>query len=496
MKVPENVKCIIRQLNNAGHDAYAVGGCVRDTILGRLPDDWDITTDAKPEEVKAVFKKTVDTGLLHGTVTVLMNGEGYEVTTYRIDGDYGDGRHPDNVSFTPDLEEDLKRRDFTVNAIAYNDETGYVDCFGGVEDIENRIIRCVGNPDERFSEDALRIMRAVRFSGQLEFTIEDDTYEAIKRHVDNLKNVSAERIRVEFEKLLMSVEPEKFMMLYDTGITKIILPEFDICMDTEQNTPHHIYDVGNHTIHALINLNYFIRHAKGETSAARDAEYLEKQTEGFSDSEKDSFKKCLEKILPVTDKALSSVTKKEEKILAFTMLLHDIAKPRCKTTDERGDHFKGHPAVSADMSKEILRRLKFDNETIKSVSHLVFYHDYRTPLVKKNIRRGLSKIGKDYMGLFNVVTASDIMAQSPELMMEKCDRIAGGAVIADEIILDEECISLKDLCITGSDLIKDGMKPGPGIGEVLNRLLDMVIDDPKLNDYEVLLSKSREWREG
>ena len=230
LEIPKNAEIVLHTLENAGYEAYVVGGCVRDSILGRKPDDWDITTSAKPEQVKALFHRTVDTGLQHGTVTVLMEKEGYEVTTYRVDGEYEDGRHPKEVTFTASLEEDLKRRDFTINAMAYNPSRGLVDLFGGLEDIQGKIIRCVGDPLERFTEDALRIMRAVRFSAQLGFTIEDETRKALGVLAPNLKHVSAERIQVELVKLLVSPHPDYLRVAYETGITAEFLPEFDACI--------------------------------------------------------------------------------------------------------------------------------------------------------------------------------------------------------------------------------------------------------------------------
>ena len=230
INLPDDVKYIIEQLTAAGYEAYAVGGCVRDSVLGRTPKDWDITTSAEPLEVKKLFRRTVDTGIKHGTVTVMMKSEGYEVTTYRIDGTYSDHRRPEFVSFTRELSEDLLRRDFTINAMAYNEETGLVDLYDGMGDIERRVIRCVGNPDERFDEDALRIMRAVRFAAQLDYEIEDATKEATRKaatdHAPELSAVSAERIETELTKLIMSDHPEKLMDAYKMGITKVIFPEF------------------------------------------------------------------------------------------------------------------------------------------------------------------------------------------------------------------------------------------------------------------------------
>ena len=252
--MPQKVKFIIKQLMDNGFEAYAVGGCVRDSILGREPNDWDITTSALPGQVKEVFEHTVDTGIQHGTVTVVLDKENFEVTTYRIDGEYEDNRHPKEVIFTANLVEDLKRRDFTVNAMAYNDETGLVDVFGGISDLNEKIIRCVGNAEDRFSEDALRVLRAARFAAQLGFSIEDGTMQAMKSMAPNLANISAERIQVELVKLIISDNPDMIKTAYELGITKIVLPEFDKIMNIEQNNPHHIYTVGEHTLYALKNV--------------------------------------------------------------------------------------------------------------------------------------------------------------------------------------------------------------------------------------------------
>ena len=251
IELPERVKEILDTIMEAGYEAYAVGGCIRDSILGRKPNDWDITTSASPYEIKELFRRTVDTGIQHGTVTVMMDKEGFEVTTYRIDGDYKDGRHPSEVTFTASLKEDLRRRDFTINAMAYNEQNGLVDIFGGMQDIADGVIRCVGEPRERFSEDALRIMRAVRFSAQLGYQIEEKTKAAIEELAPTLKKISAERIQVELVKLVTSKHPEELLTAYETGITSVILPEFDLCMETEQHNPHHLYNVGMHTIHAM-----------------------------------------------------------------------------------------------------------------------------------------------------------------------------------------------------------------------------------------------------
>lgn len=264
MRLPRSVVEIIDRLESLGYEAYAVGGCVRDTLLGREPEDWDITTSAKPEAVKKAFDRTIDTGIEHGTVTVMKNHVGYEVTTYRIDGEYEDNRHPKQVSFTGNLVDDLERRDFTINAMAYNPKTGLVDAFDGTSDLKRRIIRCVGDPDKRFDEDALRMLRAVRFSGQLQFTIEEKTRQAIVERAEHLQNISAERIRVEMTKLLISKDSGQLREAVDTGMTAYFLPELDRMMTFEQKNPHHIYTVGEHSIVSVEVMNCFLRQKNAE----------------------------------------------------------------------------------------------------------------------------------------------------------------------------------------------------------------------------------------
>ena len=263
MEIPAKAEKILNTLQSAGYEAYVVGGCVRDSLLNRTPGDWDITTSATPWQVKALFRKTVDTGLKHGTVTVLDGGEQFEVTTYRVDGTYEDGRHPSSVTFTGSLKEDLQRRDFTINAMAYNKKDGLVDIFGGVRDLDRRLIRAVGDPEKRFEEDALRMMRAVRFAAQLDYKIDEDTAAAIGKLAPNLQKVSSERIRTELEKLLVSDHPEKLRTAYETGLTRYFLPEFDVCMATPQNNPHHCYSVGEHILHSVTAA------AAGEKAAAK-----------------------------------------------------------------------------------------------------------------------------------------------------------------------------------------------------------------------------------
>ena len=433
LRIPEKAEIILHTLEEAGYEAYVVGGCVRDSILGRSPDDWDITTSAKPEEVKALFRRTVDTGLIHGTVTVMLDKEGFEVTTYRVDGEYEDGRHPKEVSFTASLEEDLKRRDFTINAMAYNPKRGLVDLFGGVQDMEKRIIRCVGNPLERFTEDALRILRAVRFSAQLGFSIEGETLKAISVLAPNLKYVSAERIQVELLKLLVSPHPDYLRTAYEAGITKEILPEFDRCMETEQNTPLPCHNVGEHTLQSLLNI-------------------------------------------------------RADKVLRLTMLLHDFGKPVVKRTDEDGgDHFKTHGPEGEKMAVSILRRLKMDNDTIRKVRSLIKWHDYRPKGEAVSVRKAISLIGEELFPLYLEVQKADILAQSAYRREEKLARLTAVSALYEEILDRGQCISLKTMALTGRDLIDVGYTPGKELGEILEKLLVHVLENPEDNKKEILL---------
>ena len=440
IEIPSKAAVILRTLEEAGYEAYAVGGCVRDSILGRSPDDWDITTSAAPEQVKALFRHTVDTGLKHGTVTVLIEKEGFEVTTYRVDGEYEDGRHPKDVTFTASLREDLKRRDFTINAMAYNPSAGLVDLFGGMEDIRSKTIRCVGNPLERFTEDALRIMRAVRFSAQLGFRIEEETNRALGVLAGNLRHVSAERIQTELLKLLLSPHPDYLRIAYEAGITREFLPEWDRCMETEQNTPHHCYTVGEHILHSLLNV-------------------------------------------------------RSDKVLRLTMLLHDIGKPAVKKTDENGrDHFKMHGPAGEKMAHDILRRLKFDNDTIAKVCRLVKWHDYRPLPDMRAVRRAVNRIGEDLFPMFLEVQRADCLAQSLYLREEKIARLDGVCACWEQIQRERQCVSLKTLAVTGRDLIALGVSPGKEIGEILSYLLEIVLEDPRENQKEKLLEKAADYR--
>ncbi|MDE7224685.1 MAG: CCA tRNA nucleotidyltransferase, partial [Acetatifactor sp.] len=391
INLPEKVKYIIDRITEAGYEAYAVGGCIRDSIMGREPNDWDITTSARPEQVKALFQRTIDTGIAHGTVTVMLEKEGFEVTTYRIDGEYEDHRHPKEVVFTSQLVEDLRRRDFTINAMAYNETEGLVDVFHGLEDIERKVIRCVGCARDRFTEDALRILRAIRFSAQLGYDIEEETVRAIRELAPSLFTISAERIQTELVKLLISPHPDYLRQAYDMNVTAVILPELDHCMRTAQNHPHHCYTVGEHILRSL--------------------QYVPAQ-----------------------------------KDMRLAMLLHDIGKPRTLEVDSEGiTHFYGHPAVSAKMAEQILRRLKFDNDTIATVCRLVEFHDYGNS-VKPDpaaVRRAMNRIGEDIFPKFLMVKRADIMAQSDYQRSEKLERLDEWEKKYQSILEKQQCVSLK-----------------------------------------------------
>ena len=437
INIPKSARHIIDVLYSNGYEAFVVGGCVRDSLMGIEPKDWDITTSASPMEIKRLFPRTVDTGIQHGTVTVRLNHTNYEVTTFRIEDDYVDGRHPSSVSFTNLLSEDLKRRDFTINAMAYNDRLGIVDEFDGIGDLESKVIRCVGNPRERFAEDALRMMRAVRFAAQLGFTIDEDTKEAIRELAPTLSKVSKERIAVELVKILVSDHPEEIRTAYQLGLTKVFMPEFDVAMETIQNNHHHMYTVGEHSIVAM-------QHVRSE------------------------------------------------RMIRLIMLLHDLAKPVVLTTDDAGyDHFVGHQQAGADMARGILRRLKFDNATIDFVYKMIRHHDDRPPMDNKAlVRRRISQIGLENMPMMIEIKRADILGQSQhefESKMAYVDQLEQAYL---EIIEKNYCVNKKDLSVNGNDLIAMGMRPGEEVGVVLDLLFEIVLNDPKLNEREKLLERA------
>ena len=443
ISVPEKVRSIISKLQDNGYEAYAVGGCVRDSYLGIKPHDWDITTNAYPELVRQLFRRTVDIGIKHGTVKVMIGNDGYEITTYRIDGEYEDSRHPKEVTFTGDLKEDLRRRDFTINAMAYSEKTGLVDLFGGIEDLKAGVIRAVGDPEERFTEDALRMLRALRFGARFGFEIEENTKHAIKKLAPTLSKISAERIREEIEKLICSDNPDRLRDAYELGVTSVVFPEWDTMMKCEQNTPHHFTNVGDHTIVAL--------------------EYVVKNYPDISDE--------------------------DNRVLRIATLLHDIAKPKCKTTGEDGvDHFKGHPIEGVTMAEAFLRRLKYDNDTLDKVKKLVRYHDERPRLTYPSVRKFITAAEVSNMENLMRLKYADLYAHTDYQWEDKIYQVETLDKMYRKIMEDGDCLSVKDLAVNGHDLMEAGIPAGPAIGEALGKLLDLVLNEPTLNDRDTLLA--------
>lgn len=438
IRLPEKVKFIIDVLEERGFEAYIVGGCVRDFILARNPMDWDITTSARPEQIKSIFRRTVDTGLKHGTVTVLIGDDQYELTTYRSDGQHTAGCRPSLTANTSGLSDDLCRRDFTINAMAYNDRSGLIDLHGGMADLQRKVIRCVGKADERFREDPLRVLRAVRFSAQLGFDIEENTWYSIASHADALRKVSAERIQAEMTKLLESPHPEKWGELYQLGITAVIMPEFDRCMETPQEDPHHWYNVGEHTLLVL-----------------------------------------------------SSIP--SDRVLRLAALLHDIGKPPVRFHDSLGrDHFSGHERKGAEIARDIMRRFRFDHNTEEKVVRLVYFHGLRPSADPREVRRAVYKIGRELFPAFLQLQWADDQGKSLYKRDEDLRRISDVACLYEEILRAGQCLAVKDLRINGHDLLAMGIS-GREVGEILNAALSEVIDEPEKNEREWLLSFARKY---
>ena len=439
MDMPKNVDIAINLLQSAGFEAYAVGGCVRDSLLSKTPNDWDITTSAKPENMKSVFADfhCIDTGIKHGTVTVVIDGEPLEITTFRLDGEYEDNRHPKSVTFTSNLGADLGRRDFTVNAMAYSKKTGTVDLFGGQNDLKNGIIRCVGDPDRRFNEDALRILRALRFASALDFEIEEKTAQSLLKNRALLGNISEERIAKELLKLVCGKGAKRILTDFAPVLFEI-LPELQPMYKNSHDNPHHCYDIYEHTLIAV------------------------------------------ESIDP-------------EPTLRLAMLLHDCGKPAVKKFDENGvAHFYGHQRISAEISAQILARLKVSNKFRDEILFLVSNHD-RWELYEntEKMPRYLSKFGLD--GVLNLlkVMRADVLAQSPEYRY-RLDQIADAEEIAKNLAAQKPCLSLSELQINGRTLMDIGIPQGRKLGAVLAQLLDEVIDGVTKNTQEALTTRARE----
>ncbi|NLL29455.1 MAG: CCA tRNA nucleotidyltransferase [Clostridiales bacterium] len=439
--VPYDVKYIINELYKNKFDAFIVGGCLRDLLLNLEPKDYDIATSAKPDNVMSLFNKTIPTGIKHGTVTVVINNNNYEVTTFRTEGDYLDNRHPSSVDFVTDIREDLSRRDFTVNALAYNDKLGLIDYFNGINDLKNKIIRCVGHADKRFKEDALRMLRAIRFSCQLGFKIENKTFEAIINNANLIKNISKERIRDELCKILISNSPSKGIdMLQKTGLLEFIIPELNLLVNYSPLSIKHNRDVFGHTLKVMDNL------------------------EG------------------------NNLT------LMLAALLHDVGKLNTLTLEADGVYrFPKHNVEGSVMSKKILRDLKFDNYTVNSVSKLIEHHlvlQVNYMPTRYEIKKYLLEVGEDIVYLLFELQKADIRAlDNPKPFLNKVDYIKD---TVKDILSNKEPLYIKDLVINGEDLIKEFNIPrGKLIGDILNHLLDEVLKNPDLNNKENLLSLSR-----
>lgn len=436
MNIPEYANKIINALNENGFSAFVVGGFVRDGIMGFVPGDVDIATSALPCETEKVLEnnniKYIETGIKHGTITAVSMGEPVEITTFRTDGEYEDNRHPDTVSFVSNVEEDLKRRDFTINALAYSDKTGIVDLFGGENDIKNKLIRCVGNPDLRFKEDALRIMRALRFSSVLGFEIEEKTSQAIFNNKNLLLNVASERIFAELCKLLTGKNVYNVLDKYKDVIS-VIIPELKPTFNCVQNNPWHIYNVYYHIIHAVEN-------------APSDVE------------------------------------------LRLAMLFHDIGKPAVKTTDEKGiDHFKTHAFKSAEIAENVLRRFHASNKLTEKVVQLVYYHQSIENVDEINVKRWISKIGAEQTKNLFLVRIADLKAHNPEKTAWESDVLYKTLASVDEIANANCAFSVKDLNVNGNDLISLGFK-GKEIGAALNCVLEKVLNDELENDKNQILN--------
>lgn len=423
---------LIHILQANGYSAYICGGAVRDSILGRPIHDWDICTSATPDEMLLVFKdkKVIETGLKHGTITVVVDDIPYEVTTFRTDGNYSDNRRPDKVTFINNVIEDLRRRDFTINAMAYNDEEGLVDPFNGLEDIKSKKIRCVGSAKERFEEDALRILRAIRFSSQLEFEEDRETIIEIHHQYKSLEKISIERINNEFCKIISTKQFYAKLLLYP-DVFSLFIPELKSLIDFPQNNPHHAYDVFGHTVHAM--------------------------------------ERC----------------ESEDLIVRLAVFFHDFGKPHSYQDGANGiRHFKGHGRVSADITDSIMKRLRFDNDTRTKVVELIYYHDATFKAGKKYIKRWLNKIGQEQFKRLMEVRRSDIKGQKPDYKKENLSNIDTMESMIEEVLQDKECFSLKELAVNGHDvkdimMLKEGKDVGYWLNEILKRVINGDLDNNK-----------------
>lgn len=430
-EIPGAVRSVCEELERAGYAAHMVGGCVRDLLRGQMPHDWDVTTDALPDEVMALFSgESFPTGLRHGTVTVKRMGEPVEITTYRVDGDYSDGRHPTQVTFTRSLSEDLRRRDFTVNAMAMDLRGRITDLYGGQEDLEQGILRCVGDPDERFGEDALRLLRGLRFASVLGYTVEEETAAAIHRNKELLRQIAPERVRVEMDRLLCGAGAAEILLAYP-DVLCVFLPEVAPAVGLDQRNIHHCYTVWEHI-------------------------------------------------------ARSVAAVPPETVLRWTMLLHDLGKPLCFTVDARGvGHFYGHGEISTGIAKKCMARLRFDNKTAERVTTLVQWHDRDIPRTEKSIRRALSRLGEEGLRQLIAVKRADNLAQAPAFRWVQGE-LDKAEDILDDLLRAETCFSLRQLAVSGRDVQALGLK-GPAIGAALEGAFQKVLDGELPNEKEPLL---------
>ena len=437
MEIPKQIEEVLEKLEKAGFEAYIVGGCVRDGIMGKTAHDYDITTSAEPCETERVFAdcRVVETGIKHGTVTVLYKGMSVEITTFRVDGDYPDGRHPEKVAFSRNLKDDLARRDFTMNAIAYSPRRGIIDIFGGESDIKGRIIRCVGDPEKRFSEDALRVLRALRFSAVLGFDIEENTKSALLLKKETLAKVSKERTFSELKRLLCGENVKSVLLEYREVFAEII-PEIREMFDYDQQSKYHNSTLFEHTA-----------------------------------------------------RAVEAAPPREEMRLA--MLFHDIGKPACRSTDENGEgHYYGHAAKSAELADKILRELKCDNALRVRVCEIVKYHDIPVELSRKTIKRRLSRLGGElFCDVMEAHIADDSAKQ--EFARARVETARQAIRIAEEIAQEKPCLDLKGLAVNGGDL-REIMEPSPVMGEILGKLLAEVVDGVLENEKPALMKRARE----
>lgn len=439
--LPQGVRTIVEAICRKEYEAYVVGGCVRDSLLGKDPKDWDICTNALPQEVMNIFEDclVIPTGLKHGTVTVVQDGVPYEVTTYRTDSEYTDGRHPRRVDFVQNLREDLARRDFTINAMAYSEEEGLQDYFGGQRDLEQKVIRTVGTPEERFSEDYLRMLRAIRFASVLDFSIEEVTFRAIQKQAGSIRRISGERVRDELSKMMGSDHAvDALEKLRKSGLLRYVLPELEACVGCTQHHPCHTKDVYRHILEVL-----------GALEGA-------------------------------------------EEIVKWAALFHDIGKVWTKSVDEKGiEHFYAHEAKSAAMSRQILRRLRFSNQAIEDIGILVKNHGYLPKIERTAVKRFLRKIGETNVYRLIALQEADRKAHTDEDTYRKYGEALKQMI--ENILAMQEAIYPQDLKLTGKDLIEMGYPQGRIIGEIKSALLQHVIEHPQDNEKERLTELAKQW---